>query len=135
MKNNSQINNQLDSLDQERLELYRKSGILLPIALFFPLATAIIAALLVSDVTFFIALLMLGAAVVLYTTMIMLPFNDLKHRVREYLLQEFMKIYHPKIQYHYQPEKNIVEHIIRTSKLKFRDVNFQTRKFKVNQDY
>jgi len=117
MSNSDKLDKKINALDEQRAELLKKSGWVFPMVLIVPILLFIMATISVPEMSIFLGMLLLAGATGIYHLLITGPFNHLKHKVREYLLQEFMRIYHPNISYRYQPEKNQVEHIIKNSNL------------------
>ena len=107
----------MTALDEDRAELYKKSGWILPLVVIIPILIFIFTALTAGEISIFFGALSLVFAVMIYHFSIKQPFNHLKYKVREYLLQEFMNLYHPNISYDYQPEKDRVKEIIKSSQL------------------
>lgn len=117
MKNRNKFEKEINSLDEERADLYKKSGWVLPLVFIIPIVLFVSVCMAVPEMSMLFGGLFLIVAALTYTFSISAPFKRLKYKVREYLLKEFMEIYHPNISYHYQPEKNQVKQIIKTSKL------------------
>jgi len=117
IKETPEFNQQMTALDEERADLYKKSSRIFLLALIIPIALIIMAIAFVPDAAIFLGVLCLAFAFMIYYFSIGLPFNHLKNKVREFLLQEFMQIYHPNISYYYRSEKDRVKEIIKTSRL------------------
>jgi len=117
MSNNNTIDKKINSLEDQRAELYKKSTWAFPMALIFPIAVLIMTAITVPEAAMVMGGISAAFSAMIYYFLISVPFSYLKSIVRAYLLEEFMSIYHPNISYTYQPKKNQVKHIIRTSKL------------------
>ncbi len=117
MSNSDNFEKKINALDEQRAELYKKTTWAFPMALIFPIAVLMMTAITVPEAAMVLGSISAAFSAMVYYFLISVPFGYLKSIVRAYLLQEFMSIYHPNISYRYQPEKNQVEHIIRTSKL------------------
>lgn len=115
MKKNPVLDEKIDSLEKKRIRLLKKSGWVLPIAILSPILLTFFSFAISPQLAVFVGIISALLAMLFYSLLI--PFDNLKNQVRKYLLQEFMKMYHPNIDYRYQPEKNQVTHIIDTSKL------------------
>jgi len=117
MKNSNNLDKKINSLDEQRAELYKKTTWAFPMAVIFPIAVLILTAITVPEAAMVLGGISAAFSAMVYHFLISVPFSYLKFIVRAYLLEEFMSIYHPNISYRYQPKKNQVEHIIKTSKL------------------
>lgn len=103
MKKNSKLQAQLKTLDETRETLYARRNISLPLALLFPVLFTIIAMMVHFMVPIFYMLVSGIISAAAYHLYITVPFNELKGQVREVMLDEFMQIYHPGIDYVYSP--------------------------------
>ena len=118
MNRNPLYGEKLKNLDEERAKLHKKSGKFLPIAILLPiLFTFFSFSIAPPGLAMFFGFIAFSVAMFAYSNIINSPFNELKYNVRQYLLSEFMKIYHPNIDYRFQPKKDQVKQIIKSSKL------------------
>ncbi len=117
MNQNEELKKQINELDEQRGSLAKKSDWLIPVALIVPIFTVILTLVNAPELTFFVGGISAAFSGLMYYFAVSLPFNHLKQQVRTSLLKEFMAIYHPNIDYHYQPEKNKVKQIINASGL------------------
>lgn len=117
MNKNPLTGKKLKDLDKDREKLYKKSSRVLPFAILLPILLTFLCFLVIPDSTIFFGVFTLILSVIAYTTIINSPFDDLKDNVREYLLEEFMKVYHPNISYRYQRKENQVKQFIESSKM------------------
>lgn len=115
MKTNPVFHRKIDSLEEERIQLLKKSGWVGPLAFLIPLILTIFASIISIQAAFFVGIFSAVFAMFFYSVLI--PFDELKVQVREYLLKEFMKIYHPNISYRYQSNENQVKDFIDSAKL------------------
>lgn len=106
-------------LDDKRQKLKQKQAGTLPYYILIPLVFLMLGAMLGTPgpgLLFgsgFIGLL----SFIVYYTNIILPFNEIKHKLKSTLLDEFFRTYHPEIQMSYEPEKQNVKQIIQRSGL------------------
>jgi len=118
MNKNPLYGEKLKNLDEERAKLHKKSGKVLPIAILLPILLIFFCfSIAPPGVAMFFGFIALSVAMFAYSSVINSPFNDLKNNVREYLLKEYMTVYHPNISYRYQRKENQVKQFIESSKL------------------
>ncbi len=115
MKKSPVFDKKIESLEEERIQLLKKSGWVGPLAFFIPLMLIIASSFISMQLALFVGMGSVLLSMFFYSVLI--PFDELKVQVREYLLKEFMKIYHPNISYRYQPNKNQVKDFIDSSRL------------------
>lgn len=115
MKKNPVFDKKIESLEEQRIELVQKSNWVGPLALLIPILVTLFSATLSTQLALFVGAI--SALMSMFFYSVLIPFDDLKFQVREYLLKEFMKIYHPNISYRYQSDENQVKDIVNNSKL------------------
>jgi len=115
MNQENPIKEQLDSYEDRRLELQQKKEKLQPFLFLFPVIVFISIIL----ITTFPPILIGGTAIsvllsfLFYQYKVGNDFQNLKEKVKDTLLVEFMKTYYPNVSYEYQPEKQQVKTILK----------------------
>jgi len=114
-----QLQTSLHQLDQERQRLIKKKGTVMAYLLPMFIITSIIAFVLIKEpsISFFSIALLGGAAAMIYHRIISAPFQMVKNKFKSALIGQFMKDYHPDINYQYKPNPTQGKHIIRNSEL------------------
>ena len=127
MKENAQLQNKLESLEQERLQLKEKSGsitwkiVLIPLVIFFLAIGLSFPTPILIFSTFFAAMV----SVLIYQGVVITPYKEVKARFKEALITEFIAKYHPGITISYTPGKKNVSQILRESDLMRADKYFE----------
>lgn len=115
MKKNPIFDKKIESLEEERIELLKKSTWVGPLSILIPILVTSFSFSISPQLAIFVGVISILASMFFYSVLI--PFDELKVQVREYLLEEFMKIYHPNISYRYQPKENQVRDFVDSAKL------------------
>lgn len=119
MKETNEILKKLDVLEDERKILMQKRSRWFPLLILFPVLAFLFGAFyLPFEAASIMSMGLVGAiSSLIYYLNIGLPFNELKYQVREALLKEFMRIYHPNIKYRFYPEEKDVRLIVNSTSL------------------